>query len=78
MEVGPGEYMLADMDRETAGDCVHEGGSELRKDAGEEGGATKGSTRAGAWGGTSAAVTAAPGTVVSGERTACPIRLFGF
>lgn len=45
MDAGPpGEYMLADRETDPAGDWVAEGGSEKRKDAGEDGGATKGST----------------------------------
>lgn len=53
MELGPpGEYILAEIEvRESkpAGDWVADAGSDGRKDAGEEGGATKGSTLEGCW-----------------------------
>lgn len=45
--VPPGEQALTERDaRESnlAGECMQEGGSDWRKDAGEEGGATKGNT----------------------------------
>lgn len=80
IEAGPpGEYILAETekDNEPAGDCIAEGGSDWRKEAGEEGGATKGSTGAGAWIGFSEAEALAPGAVVSDEMTACPIRFLG-
>lgn len=45
MEAGPrGEYVLTVRDSNPAGDWVADGGSDWRKDAGEEGGAMKGST----------------------------------
>lgn len=53
MERGPpGEYMLAEIEvRETkpAGECAADGGSEGRKDAGEEGGAANGTVMGGGW-----------------------------
>lgn len=45
--VPPGEYALTERDaRESnlAGECMPEGGSDWKKDAGEEGGTTKGNT----------------------------------
>ena len=73
--------MLADIeakDREPAGDWAAEGSSEYREDAGEEGGATNGSTTLleGAWVGFSAEVGSALKDVGSGLMLACPIRLF--
>lgn len=47
-----GEYILAETeirDNEPTGDCMEEGGSDWRKDAGEEGGATNGSIIACTW-----------------------------
>lgn len=73
--------MLAEIElRETkpAGDCVAEGGSDGRKDAGEEGGATKGRTRAGAWVEFTAAEASFWEAVGSGTRTECPIRFLCF
>lgn len=72
--------MFADTESDNmpVGDRVAEGGSDGRKDAGEEGGATKGSTIDGGWDGCSAEVASALVGVVSGTRTACPIRLFLF
>lgn len=53
IEAGPpGEYMLADTlvsDSMPVGDWVAEGGSDRKKDAGEEGGATKGSASDVCW-----------------------------
>lgn len=42
----PCEYILVEID---AGDCVIDGGSDWKKDAGEEGGATKGRITAVVW-----------------------------
>ena len=57
-------------DSSPAGDWVADGGSDWRKDAGEEGGAMNGRTMAedGTW--FSAAGAAAPATTGSGTRTA--------
>lgn len=57
-------------DMNPAGDWVEDGGSDGRKDAGEEGGAMKGSTIEveDVW--FSVAGTATPGTTGSGTRTA--------
>lgn len=79
MEAGPGEYILEEIDvRDTkpAGDCVAEWGSDGRKDAGEEGGATKGSVKEDTWFGFSAAGTLPPEALASETRTAGPIRFF--
>lgn len=74
--------MLAEIevrDTKPAGDCAAEGGSEGRKEAGEEGGAAKGTTMGGGWpklragGGASAAED-----VASEIRMACPMRLLYF
>lgn len=82
IELGPpGEYMLADTERDNrpVGDCVAEEGSDGRKDAGEEGGATKGSAMEGrGWDRCSFARASVPAPLASGARTACPIRLFLF
>lgn len=51
-----------------------DGGSEWRNEAGEEGGAMKGSTKAGGWAAFSAVEGAAPDKVGSGTRTAWPMR----
>jgi hypothetical protein len=52
IEAGPlGEYMLAEIevrDNPPAGECVADGGSERRKDAGDDGGAAKGCGTVGA------------------------------
>ena len=56
-------------DNNPAGDWVAEGGSDWRKDAGEEGGAMKGRTMAVEWVWFSA-TTVAPGNIGSGTRTA--------
>lgn len=76
----PGEYMLADTevrDSIPPGDWETEGGSEWRKDAGEEGGAAKGNGILGACvEPTVAAVTSAPEGVLTGTRTACPMRFW--
>lgn len=79
IEAGPpGEYMLADTevtDTIPTGDCAVEGGSDWKKDAGDEGGAMKGSVILGAcWAELTAAAASAPEGVVSGTRTACPMR----
>lgn len=58
------------------GDWVAEEGPDGKNDAGEEGGATKGNTMEGVSDGRSAVVASASMAVVSGTRTACPIRLF--
>lgn len=57
-------------DNNPAGDCVAEGGSDWRKDAGDEGGAMKGRTMAfeGVWFSATEMVT--PGNIGSGTRTA--------
>jgi hypothetical protein len=77
IEAGPlGEYMLAEIevrDTKPAGDWVTEGGSDWKKEAGEEGGAAKGSVTAGAWVGFSEAGAPFPGADGSGKRTAWPI-----
>lgn len=77
--VPPGENEFIEKDvRESnpaAGDWVAEGGSDWRKDAGEEGGAMKGITILEEWFTLSATGAVAPGAVDSGTRTACPIRL---
>ena len=65
-------------DSNLAGDWEADGGSDCRKDAGEEGGAMKGSTMAVGGVGFSLAGTAAPGTTGSGPRTAWLIRLLFF
>lgn len=57
-------------DRNPAGDWVADGGSDGRKDAGEDGGAMKGTTIAVEVVWLSMAETAAPGTTGSGTRTA--------
>lgn len=70
--------MFADadaIDNIPVGDCVDEGVSEGRNDAGEEGGATKGNTIEGGWDECTAVVESAPEEEVSGARMACPIRL---
>lgn len=66
--------------RETkpAGDCVAEGGSDWRKDAGEDGGATKGREIAAAWVEFTASEALLREAVGSGTRTACPIRFLCF
>lgn len=72
----PGECIFADIevsDKRPVGDWVAEGGPDGRKDAGEEGGATKGSTMESSWGGFSAVGASAPVVGVSGTRTACAI-----
>lgn len=69
--------MLADIElKETkpAGDCAAEGGSDWRKDAGEEGGAMKGGTKAGACVRFSAVDASIREDVGSGTQTAPPIR----
>lgn len=53
-----------------AGDWVAEGGSDGRKDAGEEGGAIKGITIVAEWFGFSVTGTAGAGAAGSGTRTA--------
>lgn len=77
--VPPGEYELTERDvrdsNPAAGDWVAEGGSDWRKEAGEEGGAIKGITMLAEWFILLATGGAAPGAVDSGTRTACPIRL---
>lgn len=81
IDAGPGEYILAwteVSESKPVGDCVTEGGSDWRNDAGEEGGAMKGSTIAVDWVGFSALGALVPGDVVSGTRTACPIRFLFF
>ena len=79
MEAAPlGEYVLTEKEargRNFAGDWVAEGGSDWRKDAGEEGGAMKGITMVAEWFKLSGTGTADPGTVGSGTRTALPMRL---
>lgn len=65
-------------DSNPAGDWVADGGSEGRKDMGEEGGAMNGSTMAGAGTWFSSAGATVPGTTGSGTRTACPILLLFF
>lgn len=57
-------------DRVPAGDWVAEGGSDWRKDAGEEGGAMKGNRMVFGWVGLSVTGAEAPGTTGSGMRTA--------
>ena len=58
-------------DSNPAGDCVAEGGSDWRKDAGEEGGAIKGSTMVVEWVKFSlAGAAAAPVTTGSETNTA--------
>lgn len=57
-----------------AGDWVAEGGSDWRKDAGEEGGAMKGITMVVDWFRFSATWGGAPGAIDSGAMTAWPIR----
>ncbi len=52
-----------------------DGGSDRRKDAGEEGGAIKGSTMVDEWFGFSMIGGIEPCGVGSGIRMACPIRL---
>lgn len=50
IEAGPlGEYMLADIESGPAGDKVQEGGSDWKKETGEEGGATKGNSIEDVW-----------------------------
>jgi len=75
--------MLAEMElrpTEPAGECIADGGSDGRNDAGDEGGATKGILTIGACvafaGG--AAVAPVVDGVGSGTRTACPIRFLFF
>lgn len=73
----PGEYIFVDIevsDKRPVGDWAAEGGSDGRKDAGEEGGATKGSAMESGWDGFSAVGTSDPVVGVSGTRAACPIR----
>lgn len=53
-----------------AGDWVAEGGSDWRKDAGDDGGAMKGNTMVDELFRVSARGAAAPGTVASGTRVA--------
>jgi hypothetical protein len=81
IELGPpGEYMLAHtevLETKPTGDCAVEGGSDWKNDAGDDGGAMKGSViLGGAWAVELTALPAAsaPVGVVSGTRTACPIR----
>lgn len=73
----PGENMLEDTERDNSpvGDWVADGGSDGKKDAGEEGGATKGSDMEGGWIGRSCGDASVPEAFVSGTRLACPIRL---
>lgn len=74
IEEGPsGEYMLAVREVKESmavGDCVAEGGSDWRKDTGEEGGAAKGSTMSGDCNVFSGGSVEGLG---SGTSTACPI-----
>lgn len=57
-------------DRVPAGDWVADGGSDCRKDAGEEGGAMKGNSMVFGWAELSVTAAEAPGTTGSGMRTA--------
>lgn len=71
--------MFADTDvieNMPVGELVAEGGSDGRKEAGEEGGATNGNTIEGGWDEYSAVLASAPEALLSGTRIACPIRLF--
>lgn len=76
-----GEYIPEDAavkDSKPPGDWVADGGSDWRKDAGEDGGAMNGRTIEDCWDRISiigASVVEEPG---SGTRTACPIFLFRF
>lgn len=61
-----------------AGECVEDGGSDCRKDAGEDGGTMKGITMVVEGFGAAVAVAGTVGATGSGTRTAWPIRLLLF
>lgn len=74
--VTPWDWGLAERDLNESsptGDCVAEGGSDWRNDAGEEGGAMKGNTTVVEWFRFSVTAADGPGNVDSGTKRACPI-----
>lgn len=77
--VPPGEWPCPEREAsesKPAGDWVAEGGSDWRKEAGEEGGAMKGSTMVEGWDRFSETGAATPGAAGGSEtRMAWPIRL---